>query len=161
MGDLKQATEAAVRVRATLEKASAGGYLTHAWYSYLTLADVITLLRFIEAHAAETAEQQRWWKEKEQEHVVCQRCGSTEHGGDLDYSGCADCRENSRELAEPERCESHSPGYKFDEGPRRCRGDKGHTGKHWAKTSDGRAVDPRFDYEITWDEPAGQEGRPS
>ena len=52
-----------------------------------------------------------------------------------------------------DRCESTSPIYKFDEGPRQCRADKGHAGKHWAKTSDGARVDLQYDYDVTWDDP--------
>lgn len=51
-----------------------------------------------------------------------------------------------------ERCESHSPIEKFDEGPRRCVKEKGHKGNHAAKTSDGRYVDPRWDYDCVWDD---------
>jgi hypothetical protein len=49
-----------------------------------------------------------------------------------------------------DRCESLSPIYKFDEGPRLCRGEKNHKGDHYAKTSDGRYVDPQYDYGVTW-----------
>jgi len=50
------------------------------------------------------------------------------------------------------RCESTSPIAKFDEGPRRCRGIKGHKGDHHAKTSDGRYIEPQYDYEDTWND---------
>jgi hypothetical protein len=49
-----------------------------------------------------------------------------------------------------ERCESNSPIIKFDEGPRQCRKEKGHDGPHCAKTSDGKNVDPQYDYEVRW-----------
>lgn len=54
--------------------------------------------------------------------------------------------------AKPSRCESTSPIYKFDEGPRQCRGTQGHDGPHYARTSDGRYVDPQFDYDVTWED---------
>ena len=52
-----------------------------------------------------------------------------------------------------ERCESKSPIYKFDEGDRRCRLEKGHDGPHSALTSDGRHVAvAAHDYWIKWED---------
>lgn len=51
-----------------------------------------------------------------------------------------------------ERCESISPIAKFDEGPRRCRGEKGHNGLHYASVSDGRYVNSEWDYTDHWDD---------
>ena len=48
-------------------------------------------------------------------------------------------------------CVSVSPIMKLDIGPRRCRDKANHKGVHWAYTSDGSSVDPRFDYTIGWD----------
>lgn len=49
-----------------------------------------------------------------------------------------------------DRCRAKSPIYKFDEGPRQCRGEAGHTGAHFAKTSDGAHVDRLYDYDVIW-----------
>ena len=51
-----------------------------------------------------------------------------------------------------ERCKSTSPIQKFDEGPRQCLGLLGHSGPHYAKISDGRYIDSRWDDDVKWED---------
>lgn len=55
-------------------------------------------------------------------------------------------------IQDEDRCESIAPIAKFDEGPRRCRGEKEHRGNHWGYTSDAQHVEPRFDYIDKWND---------